>query len=195
MTYLGPGETQLGRKESMEDTARVLGRMFDGIEYRGFGQERVETLGRCAGVPVWNGLTDEWHPTQMLADILTMQGALRRSRCLRSPTATWATPGTTPPIRSSSPARSSGMDVRIAAPASLQPDSRGAGDGASDWPSSSGARITVTEDVARGGPGGRLPLHRRVAVDGRAGRAVGGPDPPPASVSGHDGGPRGHAQP
>ncbi len=73
VTYLGPGETQLGRKESMVDTARVLGRMFDGIEYRGFGQDRVEALGLNAGVPVWNGLTDEWHPTQMLGDMLTME--------------------------------------------------------------------------------------------------------------------------
>src|SRR6186713_1894861 len=73
VTYLGPEGSQIGHKESMKDTARVLGRMFDGIEYRGFGQEKVEILGEYAGVPVWNGLTDEWHPTQMLADILTMQ--------------------------------------------------------------------------------------------------------------------------
>src|SRR6476620_4024816 len=73
VTYLGPEGSQIGHKESMKDTARVLGRMFDGIEYRGFGQELVEILGEYAGVPVWNGLTDEWHPTQMLADILTMQ--------------------------------------------------------------------------------------------------------------------------
>src|ERR1700683_4487948 len=73
VTYLGPGESQLGHKESVKDTARVLGRMFDGIEYRGSAQESVETLGAFAGVPVWNGLTDEWHPTQMLADILTMR--------------------------------------------------------------------------------------------------------------------------
>src|ERR1035441_2936984 len=72
VTYLGPEESQLGHKESMKDTARVLGRMFDGIEYRGFSQEIVETLAEHAGVPVWNGLTDEWHPTQMLADILTI---------------------------------------------------------------------------------------------------------------------------
>ena len=72
VTYLGPGESQLGHKESVKDTARVLGRMFDGIEYRGFAQESIEILGQFAGVPVWNGLTDTWHPTQMLADILTM---------------------------------------------------------------------------------------------------------------------------
>ena len=72
-TYLDPSGSQIGKKESIADTARVLGRMFDGIEYRGFGQEIVEELGRYAGVPVWNGLTTEWHPTQMLADILTVQ--------------------------------------------------------------------------------------------------------------------------
>ena len=72
VTYLGPSGSQIGHKESMKDTARVLGRMFDGIEYRGFGQELVEILAQYAGVPVWNGLTDEFHPTQMLADFLTM---------------------------------------------------------------------------------------------------------------------------
>lgn len=72
VTYLGPSGSQIGKKESMKDTARVLGRMYDGIEYRGFGQEIVEELGEYAGVPVWNGLTDEFHPTQILADFLTM---------------------------------------------------------------------------------------------------------------------------
>jgi ornithine carbamoyltransferase len=72
VTYLGPEGSQIGHKESMKDTARVLGRMYDGIEYRGFAQETVETLAKYAGVPVWNGLTDQFHPTQMLCDILTM---------------------------------------------------------------------------------------------------------------------------
>jgi len=72
VTYLGPSGSQIGHKESMKDTARVLGRMYDGIEYRGFGQEIVEELAAYAGVPVWNGLTDEFHPTQILADFLTM---------------------------------------------------------------------------------------------------------------------------
>ncbi|MFP3860594.1 MAG: ornithine carbamoyltransferase [Bacteroidales bacterium] len=72
VTYLGPSGSQMGQKESMKDTARVLGRMYDGIEYRGFGQEVVEELGKYAGVPVWNGLTNEFHPTQILADFLTM---------------------------------------------------------------------------------------------------------------------------
>lgn len=71
-TYLGPSGSQIGHKESIKDTARVLGRMYDGIEYRGYGQSIVEELGKYAGVPVWNGLTDEFHPTQILADFLTM---------------------------------------------------------------------------------------------------------------------------
>ena len=73
VTYLDPGSSQMGKKESIEDTARVLGRFYDGIEFRGFAQTDVEELANNAGVPVWNGLTTEWHPTQMLADILTMQ--------------------------------------------------------------------------------------------------------------------------
>ena len=73
VTYLDPGSSQMGKKESIADTARVLGRMYDGIEYRGFDQELVETLAKYAGVPVWNGLTDQFHPTQMLADLLTIE--------------------------------------------------------------------------------------------------------------------------
>ncbi len=73
VTYLDPASSQMGHKESIKDTARVLGRLYDGIEYRGFDQSIVETLARYAGVPVWNGLTDEYHPTQILADVLTMQ--------------------------------------------------------------------------------------------------------------------------
>ncbi|MCI8299284.1 MAG: ornithine carbamoyltransferase [Lachnospiraceae bacterium] len=78
VTYLDPSGSQIGKKESIKDTARVLGRMFDGIEYRGFGQEIVEELARYAGVPVWNGLTNEFHPTQMIADMLTIKEKLGR---------------------------------------------------------------------------------------------------------------------
>lgn len=73
VTYLEPGSSQMGKKESIEDTARVLGRFYDGIEYRGFSQDAVEDLAKYAGVPVWNGLTDAFHPTQMIADLLTMR--------------------------------------------------------------------------------------------------------------------------
>jgi ornithine carbamoyltransferase len=72
ISYIGPGGSQIGQKESMKDTARVLGRMYDGIEYRGYGQDIIEELGKYAGVPVWNGLTNEFHPTQILADFMTM---------------------------------------------------------------------------------------------------------------------------
>lgn len=78
VTYLDPSGSQIGKKESIPDTARVLGRMFDGIEYRGFGQDIVEELAKYAGVPVWNGLTNEFHPTQMLADMLTIREHLGR---------------------------------------------------------------------------------------------------------------------
>ena len=73
VTYLDPGSSQMGKKESLEDTARVLGRMYDGIEYRGFDQSIVEELAEKSGVPVWNGLTTQFHPTQMLADIMTAE--------------------------------------------------------------------------------------------------------------------------
>ena len=78
VTYLDPGSSQMGKKESIPDTARVLGRLYDGIEYRGYSQELVEELAAYAGVPVWNGLTDEFHPTQMLADLLTIEEKLGR---------------------------------------------------------------------------------------------------------------------
>ena len=145
MTYLGPEESQLGYKESMKDTARVLGRMFDGIEYRGSAQESIEILGAFAGVPVWNGLTDQWHPTQMLADMLTMRdhaaGPLQdvsfcylgdgRNNTANSLLVTGALLG---------------MDTRICAPVQLQP-SAGVQGIARDLAARSGAALTVTEDV------------------------------------------------
>lgn len=82
VTYLDPGSSQMGKKESIADTARVLGRMYDGIEYRGFSQELVEQLAKYAGVPVWNGLTDQFHPTQMLADLLTIEEKFGRLKGL-----------------------------------------------------------------------------------------------------------------
>ena len=83
VTYLDPSGSQIGKKESIADTARVLGRMFDGIEYRGYGQEIVEALAKYSGVPVWNGLTDQFHPTQMLADLLTVEEKLGRLKGVR----------------------------------------------------------------------------------------------------------------
>ena len=145
VTYLGPGESQIGIKESIRDTARVLGRMFDGIEYRGFEQEIVETLGSYAGVPVWNGLTTEWHPTQMLADMLTMLEHSNKhlneiSYCYlgdahnntaRSLLVTGALLG---------------MDVRICGPESLWPDAEVRGT-AIKIAEDTGARILITEDI------------------------------------------------
>ena len=98
VTYIDPASSQIGHKESMKDTARVLGRMYDAIEYRGAGQEIVEELAEYAGVPVFNGLTDEFHPTQMLADVLTMTEHCA-SPCTRSPTRSSATAATTSPTR------------------------------------------------------------------------------------------------
>ena len=96
-TYLDPSGSQMGKKESIADTARVLGRLYDGIEYRGFGQEIVEDLAKYAGVPVWNGLTNEFHPTQILADMLTIRehfGTLagKSWSSAVTPASTWATP-------------------------------------------------------------------------------------------------------
>jgi ornithine carbamoyltransferase len=147
ITYLGPDESHIGHKESMKDTARVLGRMFDGIEYRGSAHENVEILARYAGVPVWNGLTDQWHPTQMLADMLTMRDhATRpldelaycylgdaRNNTANSLLVTGALLG---------------MDVRVAAPESLWPSAEVRGI-AERLASTSGARITVTDDVPK----------------------------------------------
>ena len=83
VTYLDPGSSQMGKKESLEDTAKVLGRMFDGIEYRGFDQQVVEDLSKYAGIPVWNGLTTQFHPTQMLADVLTIEENFGRYKGLK----------------------------------------------------------------------------------------------------------------
>ena len=148
VTYLGPEGTHIGDSESMKDTARVLGRMFDGIEFRGFSQDSVEILAKFSGVPVWNGLTDQWHPTQMLADILTMRDhtekALEdvaycylgdaRNNTANSLLVTGALLG---------------MDVRIAAPEALWP-SADVQAIARDLAVDSGARIHIGADVDEG---------------------------------------------
>ena len=120
VTYLGPDESHIGHKESMKDTARVLGRMFDGIEYRGSAHENVEILARYAGVPVWNGLTDTWHPTQMLADMLTMRDHSTRAL----PEVAYCYLGDARNNTANSLLVTGallGMDVRVAAPAALWP--------------------------------------------------------------------------
>lgn len=147
-TYLEPSGSQIGHKESMADTARVLGRMFDGIEYRGFEQERVEVLARHAGVPVFNGLTNEWHPTQMLADQLTL-----REHCGKPlDQVRHAYLGDARYNMGNSCLVSgalAGMDVRIVAPAAYQPE-QWVADIARDIATRTGATITITDDVAEG---------------------------------------------
>ena len=148
VTYLGPEGSQIGHKESMKDTARVLGRMYDAIEYRGFSQELVETLAKYAGVPIYNGLTDEFHPTQMLADVLTMREHSDKpleqiayaflgdahSNMGRSLLETGAMLG---------------MDVRIVAPKELWAPAELI-DAYRQRAATTGARITITEDVDEG---------------------------------------------
>jgi ornithine carbamoyltransferase len=147
VTYLDPTSSQLGHKESIADTARVLGRMFDGIEYRGFGQERVEELAFHAGVPVWNGLTDEWHPTQMLADQLTML-EYSDGRALHDLKLAYLGDARSNVGNSILAAATLvGMDVRIIAPRDLQPAAEIV-DHSRDLSTQTGAKITITEDLS-----------------------------------------------
>jgi ornithine carbamoyltransferase len=147
VTYLGPSGSQIGKKESMKDTARVLGRMYDGIEYRGYAQEIVETLAKYAGVPVWNGLTTEFHPTQILADLLTMMEHSDKplheiSFCYlgdaRNNMGNSLLVG----------AAKMGMDFRAAAPKKCQP-SEELVKKAKEITKETGAKITITDDVAK----------------------------------------------
>jgi ornithine carbamoyltransferase len=147
VTYLGPTGSQMGKKETIKDTARVLGRMFDGIEYRGFGQEIVEELARYAGVPVWNGLTNEFHPTQLLADFMTMiehtDKPLDQVKFAYLGDARFNM-GNSYLIG----AAKMGVDYRSVAPTNLQPaDLIGT---AREIAAQTGATITLTEDVAEG---------------------------------------------
>ncbi len=146
VTYIDPVSSQIGHKESMKDTARVLGRMFDGIEYRGFGQDIVETLARYAGVPVWNGLTDEFHPTQVLADMLTMQEHSDKplsqvSFCYLGDARN--NMGNSLMIG----AAKMGMDFRAAAPAKCQPAEALVKE-ARTIAKETGAKVTITDNVA-----------------------------------------------
>ncbi|MGW5253149.1 ornithine carbamoyltransferase [Streptomyces sp. NPDC004012] len=147
-TCLDPSGSQIGHKESVKDTARVLGRMFDAIEYRGHGQRVVEELAAHAGVPVYNGLTDEWHPTQMLADVLTMT-----EHCTKPLTGiAYAYLGDARSNMGNSYLVTGallGMDVRVVAPRALWPDETVVEE-ARRLAAVSGARITLTEDVKDG---------------------------------------------
>jgi ornithine carbamoyltransferase len=145
VTYLGPEGSHIGKKETMKDTARVLGRMYDGIEYRGFGQSIVEELGKYAGVPVWNGLTNEFHPTQILADFLTMiehsDKPLNRISFCYCGDARFNM-GNSLMVG----AAKMGMDFRAAAPKKYWP-SKELIDQCKEIASETGAKILVTEDV------------------------------------------------
>ena len=147
VTYLGPSGSQIGAKESMKDTARVLGRMYDGIQYRGFEQSIVEELAKFAGVPVWNGLTDEFHPTQILADFLTM-----REHCDKPLSEIkFAYLGDARNNMGNSlmvGAAKMGMDFRAAAPKSCQPSAELQLE-CKKIAKESGAKITITEDLAK----------------------------------------------
>ncbi|MFN3847391.1 MAG: ornithine carbamoyltransferase [Paracoccaceae bacterium] len=148
VTYLGPSGSHIGTKETMKDTARVLGRYYDAIEYRGFGQAEAETLAEFAGVPVYNGLTDEFHPTQILADLMTMREFTHKhlsdiAFCFVGDTG--SNMGTSLMVG----AALIGMDVRLCGPQSLWPDAALV-DQCRKLAESSGARITLTEKLAEG---------------------------------------------
>jgi ornithine carbamoyltransferase len=145
--YLGKGDIQLGKKETVADTARVLGRMFDGIEFRGFSHDTVVGLGENAGVPVWNGLTDMWHPTQVLADLLTVQEEFGH---LRGLALAYAGDGRNNMANSLLVGcAKAGMDVRIVAPTQLQPEAEIVNT-ATEIADQTGGKVTVTASVEEG---------------------------------------------
>lgn len=142
--YLGKDDIQLGKKESVEDTAKVLGRMFDGIEFRGFSQKTVESLAEHSGVPVWNGLTDAWHPTQMLADFLTIKEHIGHLKGVKF---VYVGDGRNNMANSFLVAGALvGMDMRICSPESLFPEQEIV-DLAKEIAKKSNGRITVTSDI------------------------------------------------
>lgn len=148
ITYLGPSGSHIGKKESIKDTARVLGRVYDAIEYRGFGQQIVETLAQWSGVPVYNGLTDEFHPTQILADVLTMSEHVDKplsqiAFCFMGDA------GNNMGDSLLIGAAKLGMDVRLCGPKSLWPD-KAIVSAALEQAKATGARILLTEDVQQG---------------------------------------------
>ncbi|WP_313113864.1 ornithine carbamoyltransferase [Pseudescherichia sp.] len=149
VTYIGPSGSQIGHKESMKDTARVLGRMYDGIEYRGYGQAIVEELGAYAGVPVWNGLTNEFHPTQILADLMTM---LEHAPGKRLSELRFAYLGDARNNMGNSlmvGAAKMGMDIRLVAPKAFWPEEALVAQ-CREIAWETGAKITLTEEVAEG---------------------------------------------
>lgn len=149
VTYLGPGGSQIGHKESIKDTARVLGRMYDGIQYRGHGQQVVETLAEYAGVPVWNGLTNEFHPTQLLADLLTMQEHLPGKPLSEMKFAYLGDARNNMGNTMLEAAALVGMDLRLVAPKACWPEAQLVAD-CQAQAQKTGGKITLTEDIAEG---------------------------------------------
>lgn len=149
VTYLGPSGSQIGHKESIKDTARVLGGMYDGIQYRGFGQQIVETLAQYSGVPVWNGLTDEFHPTQILADLLTMQEFLPQKSLSEMKMAYLGDARNNMGNSLLEGAALMGMDFRLVAPKACWPDPVLV-EACQKVAKQTGAVLTLTEDVAEG---------------------------------------------
>ncbi|MBJ7222389.1 MULTISPECIES: ornithine carbamoyltransferase [unclassified Brenneria] len=149
VTYLAPSGSQIGHKESIKDTARVLGRMYDGIQYRGYGQQIVETLARYAGVPVWNGLTDECHPTQLLADLLTMQEHLPAKPLSAMKLAYVGDARNNMGNTMLEAAALTGLDLRLIAPKACWPE-EGLVEGCQAAAKQTGGAITLTEDIAAG---------------------------------------------
>lgn len=151
--FLGAGDIQLGKKESVEDTAKVLGSMFDGIEFRGFKQSSVEQLGQFSGVPVWNGLTDEWHPTQMLADFMTVKENFGH---LKGLTLTFMGDGRNNVANSLLVTGAIlGVNVHIVAPKELFP-SQDIQDIANKFAKDSGADLVITDDLDKGMKGSNV---------------------------------------
>lgn len=151
VTYLGPTGTQIGKKESMKDTARVLGRVYDAIEYRGFGQQQAELLAEWSGVPVYNGLTDEFHPTQILADFLTMR-EFTRKHLSQLAFCFLGDAGNNMGNSLLEGAALIGMDVRLGAPRDCWPEEALVAR-CREIAATTGARITLTEDPAEAAQG------------------------------------------
>ncbi|KQN64413.1 ornithine carbamoyltransferase [Erwinia sp. Leaf53] len=149
VTYLGPSGSQIGHKESMKDTARVLGRMYDGIQYRGHGQALVESLAEHAGVPVWNGLTNEFHPTQLLADLLTMQEHLPEKAFSQMTFVYVGDARNNMGNTMLEAAALTGLDLRLVAPKACWPDAQLVEE-CRAAAAKTGGKITLTEDIAAG---------------------------------------------
>lgn len=149
VSYIGPSGSQIGHKESMKDTARVLGRMYDGIQYRGYGQELVEILANNAGVPVWNGLTNEFHPTQILADFLTMLEHGEGKRLNQMKMAYLGDARNNMGNSFVEGAALMGLDLRLVGPKAFWPEQKLL-DEVAEIAQKTGAKITCTENVKEG---------------------------------------------